>query len=210
MTLTYSTIIDISRPIHRGMVIYPSNPELEIEQLKSSTSSSVLSKITIGSHTGTHVDAPTHALDNGKGVDEIPLSSVVGPCRVLDMTSVTDGIMRKDLEDRGIQSGERILFKTQNSLRGYDTFYDDFIYVSPEAAIYLAQIDVVCVGIDSLSIKQRGNPDNTPHTALLEKKIAIIEGINLAEVTEDEYFLVAQPLRLQGVDGSPVRALLLA
>ena len=99
--------------------------------------------------------------------------------------------------------------KTKSSERGYTEFYKDYVYLSSDAAQYLADKNIKLIGIDYFSVKQKGSLDNTPHTAFLEKNIPILESINLASVEAGEYFLMAAPLALQSVDGSPVRALLL-
>lgn len=201
-------ILDISLPLNEKTIIYPGNTNLEIGSFKS-PSGNFLSEIIIGSHTGTHIDAPSHAIEGASTLDQITLETFIGPCRVLDLSDTKECIKVEDLEDKNIKEGERILFKTSNSVRGFDNFYDDYIYLSSEAASYLANLNVKLVGTDFLSIKQRGSKDNRPHTELLSQNIPIIEGLNLKEVTEGEYKLVALPLNFTGIDGSPVRAVLL-
>lgn len=201
-------ILDISLPLNEKTIIYPGNTNLEIGSFKS-PSGNFLSEITMGSHTGTHIDAPSHAIEGALTLDQITLETFIGPCRVLDLSDTKECIKVEDLEDKNIKEGERILFKTSNSVRGFDNFYDDYIYLSSEAASYLANLNVKLVGTDFLSIKQRGSKDNRPHTELLSQNIPIIEGLNLKEVTEGEYKLVALPLNFTGIDGSPVRAVLL-
>lgn len=207
--LTYQKIIDISLPLNENTPLYPGNPKNEFEHFASASGNSFNSKISISSHNGTHIDAPRHAFANGRGIDQIDLQHFIGECRVLDLTSTKKEITVEDLQSKNIQPKERILFKTSNSLRGFKTFFEDYIYLSSDGAIYLAKLNILLVGIDALSIKQKGSKDNTPHTALLEKNIPILEGINLKDVDEGEYFLITQPLNLTGLDASPARALLL-
>jgi len=207
--MKYNKIIDISIPLSESTIVYPGNPRIEIEEITSEASHSIISKITSGSHNGTHIDAPRHAVENGKGITEIPLSVFMGHCRVLDCTSDIKSVSKITLESHSIQEGERILLKTSNSLRGYDTFHPDFVYLSSEGAKYLSEIGVVLVGIDYLSIKQKGSSDNTSHTYLLKKEIPIIEGIDLSKAEEGEYTLVAFPLKYMGLDGAPARVVLL-
>lgn len=206
--LEYTEIIDISLPLNTQTIIYPGNPKIELETLKSS-SGNFLTKITMGSHTGTHIDAPRHVSEQGIPIDQIHLNTFVGQCRVVDCTSSAGSIKTQDLESKYIQKDERILFKTTNSNRGFNSFYEDYIFVSPEASAYLAEKEVLLVGIDYLSIKQKGSSDNLPHTNLLNKNIPIIEGIDLSKVEEGEYFLIALPLKFTGIDGSPARVVLL-
>ena len=202
-------IIDISLPLNENTIVYPGNAPLKIESFKSSSGLTYLSNISIGSHTGTHIDASRHVDENGAGVDEIDFKCILGTCRVLDFTQSVESIKKEELMTKNIQKGERVLAKTSNSLRGYVVSYDDYIYLSPEGAQYLAELQIALFGIDYLSIKKRGSPDNRPHTELLSKGIPIIEGVDLSRVEEGEYTLVALPLRFTDLDGSPIRALLL-
>ncbi len=201
--------IDISLPLFEDMPVYPGTAPTKITSVRSASGSSVLSEITMTSHAGTHVDAPRHALPDGKGIDELVLSKFYGPCRVLDMTACKDVITKEDLVTADIAQGERVLLKTSNSARGFDRFYDDYIFLDPHAAAYLAELGVSLVGIDALSVKQRGASDNTSHTALLSTDIPILEGLNLSAVASGVYTLFAFPLAFKELDGSPVRALLL-
>jgi len=207
--MDYSKIIDISIPLTEKTIVYPGNPQIEIEEFKSEASNSIISKITSGSHNGTHIDAPRHAIDNGKSISDLPLDVFMGPCRVIDCTGDASAVLKDTLETHAILEGERILLKTTNSLRGFDEFHPDFVYLSPEGAEYLAEAGVALVGIDYLSIKQKGSTDNQPHTLLLEKDIPIIEGIDLSQVTPGEYTLIAFPLKYIGIDGAPARVVLL-
>lgn len=207
--MNYQQIIDISLPLSPGTIIYPGNPSIEMEEIKSESSGSVLTKITFGTHTGTHIDAQKHVIDGGKGLDAISLETFIGPCRVIDCTGDKESVSVVTLQDAGIQKGERILLKTTNSDRGYEEFYDDYVFVSPLSAKYLAEKGVALVGIDYLSVKQRGSKDNTPHTYLLEKNIPIVEGIDLSKAEAGEYDLIILPLKFMNIDGAPARAVLL-
>ena len=142
-------------------------------------------------------------------MESIPLACFVGPCRVLDFSASDEStIPRSFLELQNIQTGERIVFKTKNSDRGFAQMYDQYVSVSSEAAAYLAEVGVVLVGIDAPSIKARGSSDNCPHIALLERGIPIVEGIDLSLVAAGDYELCCLPLRLIGVEGAPARAIL--
>jgi len=205
-----ASIIDISLPISAGMPVYPGTAATEIASVKSGSGSSVLSVITMTSHAGTHIDAPSHVQLGAPSIDALPLETFYGTCRVLNLTACVSAITAEDLVPHHIQPGERILFKTRNSLRGFDTFYDDYVYLDGAAAQQLSGIGVQLVGIDALSVKQKGAPDNTAHLALLTKSIPIVEGLNLANAAPGEYTLCAFPLAFQGIDGSPTRAILLS
>lgn len=202
-------IFDISLPLNGQTITYPGTIPLKIIPTRSSVTGSALSEITLSSHAGTHIDAPAHVIEGGKTIEQIDLVVFFGSCRVLDLTEVKEGISVADLENKNIKEGERILLKTNNSKRGFDKFYEDYVYLSSDAAAYLAGLNIKLVGIDFLSIKKKGLPDNRSHSEFLSKNIPIIEGLNLAEVSEGEYTLIAFPLAFGGIDGSPVRAILL-
>jgi arylformamidase len=208
--LEYKTIIDISLTLNNKTIIYPGNPPFEIETFNSATGLSTSSKFSTSTHNGTHIDSPGHAADDGLDIDDLSLSTFIGPCRVIDLTASEVKITVEDLKSKDIQKGERILLKTSNSERGFETFYDDYVYLSGDAALYLASQGVILVGIDALSIKQKGSKDNTPHTALLSRLIPIIEGLDLNHVAEGEYTIIAFPLKINAKDGAPARVVLLA
>ncbi len=200
-------VFDISLPLYQGMAVYPNNTEFRARPIHSRTS--VSSEITMGSHAGTHVDAPKHVFPKGKGVDSLKIKSLIGECRVLDMTHVSGAITVRDLQGARIKKGERILVKTRNSKRGFRNFHDDYIYLDGDAAEFLAAKNITLFGIDYLSVKQKGSKDNRPHTALLRKNIPIFEGIDLSKVKPGKYFFIGLPLRMNGLDGAPARAVLI-
>jgi arylformamidase len=208
--MRYRNIIDISLPVQEGMVCFPGNPSVEFTRID--TGSSYISSIIMGSHTGTHIDAPGHISAGLAGVDDVPLQTFIGPCRVLDMTHVKDVVRTEDLEPFGIGAGERILVKTRNSLEGFDAFRDTYVYLDGDAADYVAGRNIALFGIDWLSIKKRGGPeaaDQRPHTSLLAKGIVIFEGLQLGDVIPGDYYFIGLPLRLLLPDGAPARAILL-
>ncbi|MFA6520070.1 MAG: cyclase family protein [Candidatus Paceibacterota bacterium] len=204
-------IIDISLSLNRETVIYPGNVPLSISIHHAIPEyETQLSSITFGSHTGTHIDAPMHAVLGGPALDKIPLENFVGLCRVLDLSTVIGGAITEEmLKEKNIKDGERILLKTKNSIRGLKQFHEDFVYLDGDAADYLASLQPLLVGIDSLSIKQRGGKDHRAHTSLLSKNIPILEGIDLKLADEKEYELFCLPLKFTDIDGAPARAVLI-
>ena len=211
MQNTKYKIFDISLPLTNDTIVYPGNPAVSISFQQSLPQDSAnVSEISLGSHTGTHVDAPYHVNNKWKKMHEIPLDCFIGPCRVIDATGCTEAVHIRDLvRDRGIMSGERILAKTNNSIRGFDEWYDDYVYLDGGAAEFLAGKDIALFGIDYLSVKQRGSDDTRPHDALLQKNIPIFEGLNLKDVPPGEYQFIGLPLHIPGIDGAPARAILL-
>lgn len=206
----YKSIIDISLPLNAESLLYPGDPAVVIEpETHAGKLLPRLSKISLGSHSGSHVDAPSHFVEAGKTVDRIPLEHFIGSCRVLDMTSCAEAVTRADLTPYNIKLGERILLKTKNSLLDYKNFRTNYVYLASDAASYLAELSIALIGIDYLSVKQKGAADNTAHMAFLEKNIPILESICLAGAEPGNYFLAALPLAFTAIDGSPVRAVLL-
>lgn len=202
-------IYDISLSLDNQTIIYPGNSKINIEPYRSIPEYPTnLSKIIFGSHSGTHIDAPRHVDKKAIGVDKINLESCIGPCRVLDMICAMESVKISDLEKEKIKSGERILVKTKNSIRGFEKFYEDYIYLDGDAADYLANIGIILFGIDSLSIKKRGGSDMRPHTSLLKKNIILFEGLDLSEVEPGEYQFIGLPLKFTDLDGAPARAVL--
>ena len=201
-------IFDITRPLHPEMPIYPGNPEVEFEVFEGETSTHT--RVSLGTHTGTHIDAPKHIFKDGNSVDEIALEKCYGACRVIDVSDCTgEKVTREMIESYDIQSQEILLFKTKNSLRPFEVFYEDFVYLDGDMCEWLSTIPVRSVGVDYLSVKKKGGSDNRPHTAFLEKNIPIFEGLDLSEVKEGRYTFVGLPMKYKGLDGSPVRAILL-
>lgn len=201
------TIIDISLPISEKTIIYPGNPRVQIRTRWRKKA--LNSKISFGSHTATHIDAPKHVFPKGLGVDKLNLRKAIGDCRILDMTKVKESIRVQDLRKENIRKGERILVKTRNSQRGFKKFYSDSIYLDGDAAEFLAKKKISLFGIDSLSVKKRGGTDRRPHTELLRSGIVLFEGLDLSKVKPGKYFFIGLPLKFKNLDGSPARAVLL-
>jgi arylformamidase len=205
--------IDVSVPLRNGMVHWPDNPPVRIERMLDIERGDVanVSKLSMGSHTATHMDAPLHFIRTGKGLDEMPLTATIGRARVIEVHD-PESVKPADLRPHGIRRGERILLKTRNSPRCWqaDAFVEDFVYISQEAARYLASCGIQTVGIDYLSVGGFWRDGVETHQALLEAEIWVIEGLNLAEVEPGEYELVCLPLKVERGDGAPARAILRA
>ena len=203
--------IDVSVPLRTGMVHWPDDPPVSIElalDIERGDEANV-SRLSMGAHTGTHMDAPLHFFSMGKSIDTMPLTSTLGRARVIEIRD-PESIKPDDLRPYQIQRNERVLFKTRNSARCWQTddFVEDFVYISQEAARYLAAQQVQTVGIDYLSVGGFVRDGVETHHALLEAGIWIIEGLNLSSVTPGIYELVCLPLKIEGGDGAPARAIL--
>lgn len=202
---------DVSMPIRDGMLSWPSDPDVSLQPFKKAADKgSNVAKLESGTHLGTHIDAPKHFSDAGVGIDSLPAEQLIGPAVVVDLTGLQEDVIAPhDFIDAVPPGAQRVLFKTRNSVDGLLElpFTEDYVGLSGEAAEWLADNGMRVVGIDYLSIQKRG-PDRTPHTALLERSIAIIEGLDLAAVPGGEYELIALPLRIEEGDGAPARVLL--
>ncbi|QPC46786.1 cyclase family protein [Mangrovibacillus cuniculi] len=196
---------DVTAPIYTGMPVYKNKPEKQ-PSLDTVTNGYVTeTRLSLDVHTGTHVDAPLHMITDGDTIETVKIEQLVRPVKVIDVTSVEEAISAEDLKDESFNEGDFVLFKTKNSWD--EDFNFDFIYVNETAAKLLADAGVVGVGIDALGIEraQEGHPT---HKTLMSKEIIIMEGLRLKDVPAGNYFMVAAPLRLQGVDASPARVLL--
>lgn len=205
-------IFDVTVPLREGMATYGGTepgPKLQYHSLMSRGDSANVSELSLGSHTGTHVDSPHHFLDNGVGVDQIPAGHMVGPAYVAEFKGSAH-ITAADLEAARIPPGTtRLLAKTTNAAYcGDASFHPDFVAFDDDAAGWLAE-RFVLVGIDYLSIERYRSPTHTVHKALLEKGAVILEGLDLRAVSPGGYFLVCAPLNVVGADGAPARVYLL-
>jgi len=195
-------IYDITRPLAPGCIVYPGDIVPGFTQ--EDHGNYLVTSIRMSSHSGTHIDAPSHYLPQGAGVDEIPLPHLMGWCTVVDLTSVKGELSRNDLEGKTGRA-RKILFKT--SFSEQSEFTKDYPSLGEDAAELLVKKGIQCVGTDAPSI-EKFNCSGSVHRRLLSAGIVIIEMLDLWRVPEGEYWMIALPLRLRGLDGSPCRALL--
>jgi len=201
-------IIDISWPISPAMTSYKNKKVVKFTKSKIFSRDHARENIiTLSTHTGTHIDAPTHFLSKGKDINDLSLTHFSGKCRVVTLR-VKDKIEKKHLEKLRITKDSIILFKTRNSSTSPTAKFDtDFVYLAPSAALFLAEKNVKAVGIDYIGI-ERNHPLHETHRTLLEEGIPIIEGLRLAKVSNGEYMLICLPLNLIGLEAAPARAVL--
>lgn len=202
--------------IHKDMSVYPGEPEPEFDPIFMLGTDKVnVTKLTIGSHTGTHVDAPKHFISNGKSIDKVFLDRYIGEAVILDMSKkkVGRGIIDSDLDKQRevIRAGDILLLYsgTSNTWNRKST-RKNFAYLEPSAAKWIVDHKIKCVGIDSYSVEKYGFTEGWTHKILLSKGIGIIEGLNsnLKKFLRKRMFLVCLPLLIKGIDGSPARAVL--
>ena len=203
--------IDVTVPLRTGMVRWPGNPPVQVRRLLDLNRGDdcTLTALSLGVHSGTHMDAPLHFLRTGLGIDAMPVSAGVGRARVIAITDPALITVEELRRHRG-RRGERIVFKTRNSPRCWktDRFLKDFVSLSEAAARWLVARRVRTVGIDYLSIAGYESDTAAIHTILLRAGIWIIEGLNLSRVRPGSYDMLCLPLKIAGGDGAPARALL--
>jgi len=170
-----------------------------------------LSVLSLGAHSGTHVDAPMHFVRDGMSIDRVPLEPLIGPARVIQIPDSVQAIDAAELERHAWRGVERILFRTRSSARGWmasSTFHRDFAHIAPDAARMLADAGVKLVGIDYISAEQFAAPAPLAHRALLGRDIPIVEGLVLVNAPAGDYDLVVLPMKVAGHEGAPARAVL--
>lgn len=190
-------IIDISRDVMQAE-IYPGDPLPELTRLEEidDDCSYNLSKISMCCHTATHIDAPLHFIDGGASIEACPLDAFIGECCVV---AVPPGIITgEDAVTLLPQGCERLLIKG-----GGRAFFMD------SAAEYTAQCGIKLIGTDSLSVGCEGN-ETEPHRAFLREGICILENLDLSDVSPGRYFLFAPPVKIEGAEAAPARAVLIA
>jgi arylformamidase len=208
-----SRIYDISVPIRSGGLVYPGNPDIDIslQQAVAKGAGANVSLIRFGSHTGTHADASRHFFDDGQPVDQIPLERLIGPALLIAFPDDVRAVGAAELKSHDLKGHKRILIRTRNSaLLSGKEFARDYTYLAPDGAEYLVEIGVELVGIDYLSIEQFHSGHHRTHRTLLAKSVVILEGLDFSAPPPGEYQLICLPLRIEGCDGAPARAVLMA
>jgi arylformamidase len=208
-----SRIYDVSVPIRSGGLVYPGNPEIDIslQQAIAKGAGANVSTIRFGSHTGTHADASRHFFDDGKPVDQIPLDRLIGKALLIKLSDELRSVGADDLRAHDFKGHKRILIGTRNSaLLSRKDFVPDYTFIAPDAAQYLVEQGVELVGVDYLSIEQFHSGHHRTHRTLLERSVVIIEGLDFSAAPAGECEFICLPLRIEGCDGAPARAILIA
>jgi arylformamidase len=204
---------DLTRTLSPQMPVYPGDPQPKFSAyLNIEEDGANVTQISLGSHTGTHVDAPWHFLQDGNTIDKEPLGKFIGQAVITDLSHkrVGTGINRQDFDEyaRAVVDGDILLIYTGTENAGKAR--SNFTYLETSAAEWLVRHGVKCVGTDTLSIEKYGSKKAPVHRMLLSSGIGIIESLNanLKLFAGKRMFLVCLPMLLQGVDGSPARAIL--
>ncbi|HVN62333.1 MAG TPA: cyclase family protein [Gaiellaceae bacterium] len=199
-------LIDISVPVRPGMHVWEGDPPFRIDQVATVAGDGYnATRLDLGTHTGTHIDAPLHFVDGGATVDSIRLETLVGPCHVVDATAVEGQLDAAAVAGLGLPPvTERLLFKTRNgALWDRESFASDWVAFTGDGAEALLALDVRLAGIDYLTIG-----DEDAHHVLLGAGVVPLEGLDLRDVEPGPYTLFCLPLKVVGTEGAPARALL--
>lgn len=206
-------IIDLSVPLRNDMPFFPGDPAPQFTRLEDHARGDAwtTTHVSFCAHLGTHVDAPLHRVRGGNSVDCLDLQTLVGRAYVVDLTEVASEIYAEDLQARNIPlSAERLILKTRNAaLWQHNAFQTDFVALSESGAEWLVAHDIRLVALDYLSADVYTSQDFRAHDILLQRGVVIVEGVMSQEIQEGWYTLICLPLRLQGADGAPARAILI-
>ncbi len=199
-------IYDISMLINEDIIVYPGSKSVVIKQQASIPQKNVNdSVITMGCHTGTHVDSQFHVSNEGKKANELLLNTFYGKCKVLDLSHVDYEIHKGDLEKFDIDENDIILLKTKNSKADYKEFNKNFVHLKLDGAQYLVDCKIKTLGCDYLSVKKFGGDDEVHEIVI--NNMTLFEGLNLNSVPEGEYLFMGLPIKLE-CDGAPARVII--
>ena len=205
-------IHDITVGVSPDMPVWPNNPAVELERVNKieDGANSNVSRLALGVHTGTHVDAPVHFVPGGASVETLPLSLLIGRALVIHLAR-TRRVSAGDLDGAGIPPAtRRLLIKTRNSsywANDDKEFHTDFVGIAPDGAQWLVDRRIELVGVDYLSVAPWKESRPT-HQILLKAGVVVVEGLNLSKIKPGRYELTCLPLKLIGSDGAPCRAVL--
>lgn len=204
---------DLTLTISSEIPVWPGDPPVDLKRVSKieEGSSANVTHIRMSAHTGTHVDAPYHFLENGQTAEELPLKILMGRAYVVHFPDTIDLITTELLQNADIPPRtRRVLLRTRNSKqwsKAYQPFQEDYVSLDDGTAEYLVKRGVKLVGVDYLSVAPFNN--TVPiHLALLESGVVIVEGLNLSQVSQGRYTFYCLPLKLANSDGAPARAIL--
>jgi arylformamidase len=208
-------LIDLSLRIGPELLVWPGDPPVEVvprlELAKGDPAN--VSELRMGTHTGTHVDPPNHFVEGARGIDQVPVDLLFGPVVVADGRHLDRPIVTADLEALAIPPGaDRVLLRTANSelwRQPRVEFPDSYACLTPEAARWVVDRGIRLIGVDFLSVEQKGAEGHPVHHILLENGVVIVEGLNLGDAEPGGYTLACLPLRIVDGDGGPARAILI-
>lgn len=205
-----TTIFDVTRTISPTLAVWPGDTPFSVQPVSkvSAGESANVTTLTLSSHTGTHVDAPYHLTDGGLTLDRLSLTPYIGPATVVRVQRGAGPLLPEDFPNLHWERVERLLIHSEASAWPIDRFMAEYVYPSPELVDFLAEHGIVLFGTDTPSVDHPDSISLPGHHSLLSRGVAILENLLLTGVPDGQYELIALPLKIQGGDGSPVRAIL--
>lgn len=205
-------IYDISVRLGDESIDYPGDTPYSRELIGTIKENGIyeLSKLVMSAHAGTHIDTPAHFIQGGKTLDQYGPRDFILPAQVVEISDKLS-VQPAELKNIVIEAGEALLFRTDNSMSERSrsgNFSEQFVYISPEAADICIEKKVKLVGLDYITVERYGDQEFPTHRRLLENDIPVLEGIYLKEVPAGRYTLICLPLKINGCEASPVRAIL--
>ena len=209
-------IFDISVSITPSTPVWPGDPNVNLKTIGAiqDGDSVNITEIQMCVHTGTHIDAPSHYINTGATIDQIPIEKLIGKAAVIEMDTqvdvITESILVNHPQWEVIQSVKKVLFKTRNSAFWQSEsldFRQDYVGIDTSGAQVLANLDLDLIGVDYLSISTFHDSER-PHLILLSKDIVLLEGIDLSAVQPGIYNLFCLPINILGCEGAPARVIL--
>jgi arylformamidase len=206
MKKNHNNWIDISQPLTNKLAHWPGDTPFsyEVSYTKEQTGSVNIGKISTSVHIGTHVDAPFHFINDGKGILDLDINLFIGECRMIDVASASK-IDQETLKNFDLEGVTRLLIRTALP-NNPNLFPEKIPYITRCAASYLKEKGIKLIGVDVPSVDQLDSKELEGHHALYEHGIQILENVMLDHIEPGDYELIALPLAIQGADGSPVRA----
>lgn len=202
-------IWDISQTLREALPVWPGDTPFQARRhwVMDDQCPVNVGRFQLSAHAGTHADAPLHYDPEGCSVAQVDLAAYIGPCVLIDVTRSSGLVRPGDLVDHLPRRLERVLLRTFARFP-HDHWEDEFTAVAPETIAMLAERGVRLIGVDSPSLDPQDSKSMAAHQAVRRHGMAILEGLVLDDVPVGHYELIAPPLKLEGLDASPVRALL--
>lgn len=190
-------IVDLTRPIEAGMSVYPGDPEVcFVTHSDYAAHGFRVTQFQLGTHAGTHLDAPAHFLSGGATVEALPLEKLVGAARMIDLNA----------SNVSFEAGERVLIRSGWANRwGRPEYFTGFPGMPSELADRLAAAPVALVGLETPTLHPEEEEDARLHRLLLERGIVLVENLMNLDALPEHFGLAVLPLPLRGLDGSPCR-----
>jgi len=202
--------LDVSRPIYPGMPVWPGDPPVTSEPVSQIADGQVsnVTRWTLSSHVGTHVDPPLHFEPGGGSVEAMSPDVLCGTAAVIDFRDRYDSLSASDLVATVPSSTTRLLLHTANSHSDSLVFHEDYVALMPDAARWIVQSGIKMIGVDGPSVEAFLSHTFEVHHILLRSGVAILEGLDLSGIETGWYDMVCAPILMRNGDGAPARVFL--